>query len=68
MPFRRHDRYTVTIDVVRADGVTVGRTIDLSEGGSVHGRLHPLTPGESVLIDLPLGDEPKKLCGCAAAS
>jgi ActR/RegA family two-component response regulator len=61
VPFRRHDRYKVTVDVIRADGVTVGRTIDLSEGGLCIEAIQPPTPGESILIDLPLGDEPKAL-------
>ena len=61
VPFRRHDRHAVTLDVIRADGVTVGRAVDLSEGGLCMSAIHPLSPGESVLIDLPLGDTPKPL-------
>jgi len=61
VPFRRHDRFAVAIDIVRADGVTIGRTIDISEGGLAVGLHHPLKAGESVLIDLPLPDAPKPL-------
>jgi CheY-like chemotaxis protein len=61
VPFRRHDRHSVTLDVVRADGVTVGRTIDMSEGGLAMSAIHPLAAGESILIDLPIDDGQKPL-------
>jgi len=61
VPFRRHDRHMVAIDVIRADGVTVGRTLDMSEGGLAMGAIHPLTAGESILVDLPIEDGPKPL-------
>lgn len=61
LPFRRHDRHVVALDVVRADGVTVGRTIDMSEGGLCMSASHPFAAGESVLVDLPLDDGAKPL-------
>jgi CheY-like chemotaxis protein len=59
--FRRHDRYALSLDVVRADGVVIGKTIDLSEGGLRMEAVHPMTPGESILVDLALPDGPKPL-------
>lgn len=59
--FRRHDRYSASFDVVRADGVLIGRAIDLSEGGMRMESLHPLEAGESILVDLMLQDGPKPL-------
>lgn len=61
MPFRRHDRFSVTMDVSRADGVAVGRSIDISEGGLCMSAQHPLVEGESILVDLPLPDAVKPL-------
>lgn len=60
MHFRRHDRHSVTVDVVRADGVQVGRTRDLSEGGLSMDALHPVHVDESQLLDLKLGDSAGK--------
>jgi ActR/RegA family two-component response regulator len=57
MHFRRHDRHSVTIEVYRADGVLVGRTRDLSEGGMSMDALHPVHPDESQLFDLMLADQ-----------
>lgn len=56
MHFRRHDRHNVTVEVFRADGVLVGRTRDLSEGGMSMDALHPVHPDESQLFDLALPD------------
>jgi DNA-binding response OmpR family regulator len=56
MHFRRHDRHNVTIEVYRADGVLVGRTRDLSEGGMSMDALHPVHPDESQLLDLMVAD------------
>lgn len=55
-PFRRHDRIAATIDVFRADGVLVGRTRDLSEGGMLIDALQPMKNDESLLLELALGD------------
>jgi DNA-binding response OmpR family regulator len=52
VPFRRHDRHAVTVDVQRADGVQIGRTLDLSEGGMRFAALHPMSADDSVLVDL----------------
>ena len=43
VPFRRHDRYRLSLDVFRADGVMIGRTVDISEGGMCLDALHPIT-------------------------
>lgn len=56
MHFRRHDRHNVTVEVYRADGVLVGRTRDLSEGGMSMDALHPVHPDESQLFDLMIAD------------
>jgi ActR/RegA family two-component response regulator len=61
MPFRRHDRFAVAIDVTRPDGVTIGRTRDLSEGGLLMDAFYPATAGESWLIQLALPDQKKPL-------
>ncbi len=57
MHFRRHDRHSVTIEVYRADGVLVGRTRDLSEGGMSMDAMHPVHADESQLFDLMLADQ-----------
>lgn len=54
--FRRHDRLKITVEIMRADGVLIGRTIDLSEGGLLMEAIHPLAGGESVLVNLALPD------------
>jgi len=60
--FRRHDRHTVAIDVHRADGVLIGRTIDLSEGGMRFTAFHPVAADDSLLVDLMLpGDKPLRV-------
>ena len=61
VPFRRHDRYNLAIDVVRADGITIGRTCDVSEGGMCMTAFHPASPGESTLVDITLADNEKPL-------
>ena len=61
VPFRRHDRYRVAIDVLRPDGVAIGRTRDLSEGGLLMDMYYPAVPGESWLIDLAVPDQKKPL-------
>ncbi len=57
VPFRRHDRYSVACDVFRADGVMIGKTCDISEGGMCMTALHPTNVGESLLVDIDLGDD-----------
>lgn len=61
--FRRHERYNVSIEVSRLDGVVIGRTRDLSEGGMCMDAIHPLAAGESILCHLALPDasEPLRL-------
>jgi DNA-binding NtrC family response regulator len=54
IPFRRHERFSVTLDVQRADGVVIGRTLNISEGGLAMEAHHPMAEGTSVLVDLPL--------------
>ncbi len=55
-PFRRYDRHELPLDVKRADGVLIGRTIDISEGGMRMSALHPLAAGDSLLVDIELDD------------
>ncbi|MBC7792148.1 MAG: PilZ domain-containing protein [Clostridia bacterium] len=57
MHFRRHDRHAVTLEVYRADGVLVGRTRDISEGGLSIDALHPVHVDESQLLDLMIADQ-----------
>jgi hypothetical protein len=52
--FRRHARHSITLEVGRLDGVVVGKTIDLSEGGMLMQAIHPVSKGESVLCTLEL--------------
>jgi CheY-like chemotaxis protein len=59
--FRRHDRRVVAIDLQRADGVHVGRTLDLSEGGLRFTALQPVATDASLLIDLMLPDSPLRV-------
>lgn len=54
--FQRHPRHGITRDVVRADGVLIGRTIDLSEGGMQMDAIHPVSVNDSLLIDLVLAE------------
>lgn len=61
LPFRRHDRYAVSLDVFRADGVLIGRSVDLSEGGMCLAAMHPMNPSESILIDVALNDAARPL-------
>lgn len=56
-PFRQHHRYDVSIEVHRADGVMIGRTIDLSEGGMRLQAVHPLSARDSLLVHLGVLDE-----------
>lgn len=60
-PFRRHDRFAINLEVIRADGVLIGNSIDLSEGGMCMSALHPMTVDESVLVDLSLPGTNKPL-------
>ncbi|MCK5688798.1 response regulator [Myxococcota bacterium] len=55
-PFRQHNRHESSIDVYRADGVVIGRAIDLSIGGLQMRANHPISTQESVLVDLELDD------------
>lgn len=57
VPFRRHDRYNLACDVFRADGVMIGKTCDVSEGGMCMTALHPTNVGESLLVDIDLGED-----------
>jgi len=54
--FRQFARHEVSLDVLRADGVAVGKTIDLSEGGMLMEALHPIPTNASVLMQLALPD------------
>jgi len=56
-PFRRHARYPVTLEVYRADGVLIGKTRDISEGGMQMDCTHPVAEGQSLLLDLALPGE-----------
>lgn len=56
-PFRRHARYPVTLDVYRADGVLIGKTRDISEGGLQMDCTQPVAENHSLLIDLVLPGE-----------
>lgn len=55
--FRRHERHEVALDVLRADGVLIGRTINLSEGGMRLSAFHPLAAGDSLLVALMMPDD-----------
>jgi CheY-like chemotaxis protein len=61
VPFRRHDRYNLACDVFRADGVMIGKTCDMSEGGMCMTALHPINVGESLLIDVHLEEKPLRV-------
>ena len=56
VPFRRHERFVVHHEVHRLDGVVMGQTQDLSEGGMLMRTTHALTPGESLLLQIDLPD------------
>ncbi len=62
VPFRRHDRFAASLEVFRADGVLVGKSLDVSEGGMQMVAFHPMTAGESILVDVALaGGKPLRL-------
>lgn len=64
-PFRRHARYPVTLEVYRADGVLIGNTRDISEGGLQMDCIHPVAENHSLLIDLVLpGDHGRLRVRC----
>jgi DNA-binding NtrC family response regulator len=62
--FRRHTRYRATLEVYRADGVLVGRTLDISEGGLAMTCEHPVHAESSLLIDLALPNDEKIRVRC----
>ena len=64
VPLRRHTRYHAALDVVRLDGVTIGRTIDISCGGLQMECIHPAAPDQSFLADLTLPDGAKVRSRC----
>jgi DNA-binding response OmpR family regulator len=49
---RAHERHAVGIEVRRADGLSLGRTRNLSEGGMLLEHSQSLTAGQSLLFDL----------------
>ncbi len=59
--FRRHERHSVTLDIQRADGVLIGKTRDLSEGGLMMDAIHPFSVDESLLVDLGLPEKPLRV-------
>jgi len=54
---RRHERHPAAIRVVRADGVLLGRTRNISEGGLSMEMGQPVSVGDSLLVDLMLRDD-----------
>ena len=63
-PFRRHTRYPVHLEVFRADGVMVGKTRDISEGGLQMDCYHPTHPEQSMLLDITLASDQKLRVRC----
>jgi DNA-binding NtrC family response regulator len=62
MAFRRHTRYPAALEVYRADGVLVGKTLDISEGGLRMDCIHPAQKEASMLFDIALPrDEDRRL-------
>jgi hypothetical protein len=62
VPFRRHTRFPAQLEVYRADGVLVGKTLDISEGGLRMDCIHPLQKEASMLYDIALpGDAERRL-------
>ena len=66
---RAHERYNVALDVHRADGLLLGRTRNLSDGGMLLGDItQPLTGGLSLLFGLMLpNDKPVLVRGSILA-
>ena len=66
---RTHERYDVALDVHRADGLLIGRTRNLSEGGMLLWDVtQPLTSGLSLLFGLMLpNDKPVLVRGSVLA-
>lgn len=52
LAFRRHERYVVDVPVARVDGVLLGTTADLSEGGISFHCNEPTQAGQSLFVDL----------------
>lgn len=59
--FRLHTRYPVSLEVFRVDGVMVGKTLDVSEGGVRMACIHPVHPGHSLLVDMLLPEDQGKV-------
>jgi len=64
MPFRRHARYPITLEVFRMDGVLIGKTRDISAGGLMMDCIHPAQAEQSLLVDIALTDETKVRVRC----
>ncbi|MEZ4271897.1 MAG: PilZ domain-containing protein [Myxococcota bacterium] len=64
MPFRRHVRFPVVLDLVRRDGVMLGRTRNLSEGGLLMDCVEPVQTGSSFLIEIRLPEDPPVRVRC----
>lgn len=62
-PVRRHERFTVTLDVFRSDGEPLGRTTNISEGGMCLDALCPLKQGDSFPVCLSIPPAPQTLVG-----
>lgn len=59
-PFRRHTRHQVVLPVTRVDGASVGKTLDLSEGGMQVSLEREVAAGTSQLWEISLDDGTEK--------
>lgn len=55
--FRRHARFSATLEVYRPDGVMIGKTLDISEGGMRLECIQGAEVGGSFLTDIHLPDD-----------
>jgi len=51
---RRYERFPVELDVFLPDGVLLGRTHNVSEGGLLMDVIQPVAGGDSILVDVAL--------------
>ena len=60
-PFRQFHRFDVVMNVIRADGVHIGNTLNISEGGVRLQLTHAFQADESLLVDIILPNDVKPL-------
>lgn len=60
---RQHERFSIEIDVLRADGEVLGKTANISEGGMCLDAVRPVFPGNCFLVYLNIPPAPQPMLG-----